>query len=175
MLRNGQIKISSFQIIIGSFLAIILTGALLLMLPLCSAVGTVTPFRRHTFYCHLGRMCDRTCRQRHGDALVPAWAAPDPDPDPGRRSGNDHFGDNGHHAGGQKDQPVSAKCPAGCGLRRPAGRNPAFHAFYSDGYSGSGAPGGAISLPCFPSGVSAVSEYSIFHISLRICFLQCGI
>ena len=44
MLRNGQIKISSFQIIIGSFLAIILTGALLLMLPLCSAAGTVTPF-----------------------------------------------------------------------------------------------------------------------------------
>ena len=37
-------KISSFQIIIGSFLAIILLGAFLLMLPISSAEGVVTPF-----------------------------------------------------------------------------------------------------------------------------------
>lgn len=41
---NRQIKISSFQIIIGSFLAIILTGTVLLMLPVSSRHGTVTPF-----------------------------------------------------------------------------------------------------------------------------------
>ena len=39
-----QIKISSFQIIIGSFLAVILLGAFLLMLPISSAAGVVTPF-----------------------------------------------------------------------------------------------------------------------------------
>ena len=37
-------KVSSFQIIIGSFLAIILAGTFLLMLPLSSAEGVVTPF-----------------------------------------------------------------------------------------------------------------------------------
>ena len=36
---NRKIKISSFQIIIGSFLAIILTGTLLLMLPFSSRQG----------------------------------------------------------------------------------------------------------------------------------------
>ena len=41
---NRKIKISSFQIIIGSFLAIILTGTLLLMLPFSSRQGTMTPF-----------------------------------------------------------------------------------------------------------------------------------
>ena len=39
-----QIKISSFQIIIGSFLAVILLGTFLLMLPISSAAGVVTPF-----------------------------------------------------------------------------------------------------------------------------------
>ena len=37
-------KISSFQIIIGSFLGIILLGTFLLMLPISSAEGVVTPF-----------------------------------------------------------------------------------------------------------------------------------
>ena len=41
---NRQIRISSFQIIIGSFLAIILTGTVLLMLPFSSRQGTMTPF-----------------------------------------------------------------------------------------------------------------------------------
>ena len=39
-----QLRISSFQIIIGSFLAVILLGAGLLMLPVSSAQGVVTPF-----------------------------------------------------------------------------------------------------------------------------------
>ena len=39
-----QLRISSFQIIIGSFLAVILTGTFLLMLPVSSAEGVVTPF-----------------------------------------------------------------------------------------------------------------------------------
>ena len=38
------LRISSFQIIIGSFLAVILTGTFLLMLPVSSAEGVVTPF-----------------------------------------------------------------------------------------------------------------------------------
>ena len=38
------LRISSFQIIIGSFLAVILTGTLLLMLPVSSAEGAATPF-----------------------------------------------------------------------------------------------------------------------------------
>ena len=41
---NRHLRISSFQIIIGSFLAVILLGAFFLMLPFCSAQGTVTPF-----------------------------------------------------------------------------------------------------------------------------------
>ena len=41
---NRRIRISSFQIIIGSFLAIILTGTVLLMLPFSSRQGTMTPF-----------------------------------------------------------------------------------------------------------------------------------
>ena len=41
---NRNIRISSFQIIIGSFLAIILTGTVLLMLPFSSQQGTMTPF-----------------------------------------------------------------------------------------------------------------------------------
>lgn len=44
-MRNfKQLKVSSFQIIIGSFLAIILLGAFVLMLPVCSAEGNATPF-----------------------------------------------------------------------------------------------------------------------------------
>ena len=39
-----HLRISSFQIIIGSFLGAILIGALLLMLPISSADGTATPF-----------------------------------------------------------------------------------------------------------------------------------
>ena len=39
-----QLRVSSFQIIIGSFLGIILLGALLLMLPVSSSEGIVTPF-----------------------------------------------------------------------------------------------------------------------------------
>ena len=38
------LRISSFQIIIGSFLAVILTGTFLLMLPVSSAEGVATPF-----------------------------------------------------------------------------------------------------------------------------------
>ena len=38
------LRISSFQIIIGSFLAVILTGTLLLMLPVSSAEGVATSF-----------------------------------------------------------------------------------------------------------------------------------
>ena len=41
---NHRIRISSFQIIIGSFLAIILTGTVLLMLPFSSRQGTMAPF-----------------------------------------------------------------------------------------------------------------------------------
>ncbi len=41
---SRQLRISSFQIIIGSFLAIILLGALVLMLPVCSADGHITSF-----------------------------------------------------------------------------------------------------------------------------------
>ncbi len=39
-----QLRVSSFQIIIGSFLAVILLGAGLLMLPVSSSEGVVTPF-----------------------------------------------------------------------------------------------------------------------------------
>ena len=43
-LVNKQFRISSFQIIIGSFLAIILTGTILLMLPVSSRDGSMTHF-----------------------------------------------------------------------------------------------------------------------------------
>ncbi len=45
----GKFKFSSFQIIILGFAGVILTGALLLMLPLCSSDGTITPFRDTVF------------------------------------------------------------------------------------------------------------------------------
>ena len=44
-----HLRISSFQIIIGSFLGVILIGALLLMLPISSADGTATSFSDAVF------------------------------------------------------------------------------------------------------------------------------
>lgn len=49
MWNKARIRISSFQIIIGSFLGIILIGAVILMLPVSSAEGIVTPFPEALF------------------------------------------------------------------------------------------------------------------------------
>ena len=44
-----KLRLSSFQIIILGFAGVILVGALLLMLPLASAEGCVTPFPKTLF------------------------------------------------------------------------------------------------------------------------------
>ena len=44
MQLTKHLRVSSFQIITGSFLGIILLGAFLLMLPVSSAEGIITPF-----------------------------------------------------------------------------------------------------------------------------------
>ena len=43
-MRKGKIRLSSSQMIILGFAAVILLGAVLLMLPISSKTGTVTPF-----------------------------------------------------------------------------------------------------------------------------------
>ncbi len=42
-------KLSSFQIIIFGFMSVIIAGALILMLPVCSAAGNLTPFKDALF------------------------------------------------------------------------------------------------------------------------------
>ena len=42
-------RFTSFQIIIGGFIAVILIGALLLMLPVSSKAGIITPFNEALF------------------------------------------------------------------------------------------------------------------------------
>lgn len=56
-------RLSSFQIIISGFVGVILLGALLLMLPVSSAEGCITPFNETLFTatsavcCHLDLWC----------------------------------------------------------------------------------------------------------------------
>ena len=48
-LRQKKNRFTSFQIIIGGFIAVILIGALLLMLPVSSKAGIITPFNEALF------------------------------------------------------------------------------------------------------------------------------
>ena len=64
---------SSFEIIILGFAGVILTGALLLMLPGGFAGRKCNAIYRNTVYCNISRLCDRTGSQRyrklHGPSL----------------------------------------------------------------------------------------------------------
>ena len=143
-------KISSFQIIIGSFLAIILLGAFLLMLPISSAEGVVTPFSDALFtstsaVCVTGLVVHDTYRywSLFGKTCILVLI----------------------QIGGLGTITLAMIVTM---LRRDG----SFLTFYSAEYSGSGASGSSSSLPQFLPAVSAASEYSIFCLPFYICFLQ---
>lgn len=121
---------SSFEIIILGFAGVILAGALLLMLPVASREGNVTPFYRNTVYCNISRLCDRTGSQRYRKLLVRLWTERDFAAHSDRRSwcGYDRCFDC--DAFREKNFPDAAKHDAGCDFCPEGGRNCAPDAFY---------------------------------------------
>ena len=168
-------KISSFQIIIGSFLAIILLGAFLLMLPISSAEGVVTPFSdalftstsavcvtglvvhdTYRYWSLFGKTCILVLIQIGGLgtitlAMIVTMLS-------GRKVSlfqrsvmkdaisADQIGGMGHFSLFILQSTLAAEL--------------------------SGASGSSSSLPQFLPAVSAASEYSIFCLPFYICFLQ---
>ncbi len=63
-------RLSSFQIIILGFAGVILLGALLLMLPISTTGGNVTPFNENAVYSNLCCLRDRACGAGYRQLLV---------------------------------------------------------------------------------------------------------
>lgn len=120
---------SSFEIIILGFAGVILAGALLLMLPVASREGNVTPYR-NTVYCNISRLCDGTGSQRYRKLLVRLWTERDFAAHSDRWSwcGYDRCFDC--DAFREKNFPDAAKHDAGCDFCPEGGRNCAPDAFY---------------------------------------------
>ena len=130
------LRISSFQIIIGSFLAVILTGTLLLMLPVSSAEGVATSFGDALFtatsavcvtglvvhdtfryWSLFGQLCILLLIQIGGLGTITLATVVTMLAGRKMRSGNDHARHRCHYAGGAQDQSVSAKHHERCGIR----------------------------------------------------------
>ena len=66
-------RLSSFKIIILGFAGVILLGALLLMLPISTTGGNVTPFNE-TLFTSTSAVCNRPCCAGYRQLLVNLWA-----------------------------------------------------------------------------------------------------
>lgn len=80
-----KIHLTSFQVIILGFAGVILSGALLLMLPWASVKGAVTPFHEALFTATFGSVCDRTGSTGYRKLLVFLWTGSHSSSDTDRR------------------------------------------------------------------------------------------
>ena len=151
------LRISSFQIIIGSFLAVILTGTFLLMLPVSSAEGVATPFGDALFtatsaVCVTGLVVHDTFRywSLFGQLLILLLI----------------------QIGGLGTITLATVVTILAGRKISLFQRSIMKDIYSVGYPGSGVSGSYHSLPHFLPEIFTVQEYSIFRFPFCISFLQ---
>ena len=86
-LLHKKRRLTSFQIIILGFAGVILFGAILLMLPISSKSGMITPFMKHV-HRHIRSLRDRSCGTGHCNLLVCVWPGCHHSADSDRRTGS---------------------------------------------------------------------------------------
>ena len=175
MQLTKHLRVSSFQIITGSFLGIILLGAFVLMLPVSSsAEGIITPFGDALFtstsaVCVTGLVVHDTFRywSLFGQFVILFLIQIG-------GLGTITLAVVATMLAGRKvslfqrsimKEAVSADQYGDCPLC----------SIYSEGYPGSGVSGSYLSLPCFLPEIFTATVYSIFPVSFHLRVLQRGL
>ena len=112
--------LTSFQVIILGFAGVILFGALILMLPISSAQGIITPFHKALF----------TSTSGYWKLLVRFWTDSDHVPDTDRRSGSYNNSNIRIYIIRKKNIDYAAKHDAKCDLCTESRRDCSIDEFY---------------------------------------------
>ena len=124
-------KMSSFEMIAFGFAGVILLGAIILMLPISSSAGVVTPFDKT--YCDISCLRDRTCGRGYRKLLVGVWPGSDLTSDPDRWIGSHHCGCIFFNGFREKDLVNAAEYDAGCDFSTESRWNCPAYEIYSTG------------------------------------------
>ena len=125
-------KMSSFEMIAFGFAGVILLGAIILMLPISSSAGVVTPFENF-IYCDISCLRDRTCGRGYRKLLVSVWPGSDLASDPDRRIGSYYCGCIFFNGFREKDLVNAAEYDAGCDFSTESRWNCPAYEIYSTG------------------------------------------
>ena len=168
-------KMSSFEMIAFGFAGVILLGAIILMLPISSSAGVVTPFDKTLFtatsaVCVTGLVTVVTATQW---TLIGVWSGSDLTSDPDRWIGSHHCGCIFFNGIGEKDLVNAAEHDAGCNFSTEGRWNCPAYEIYSTGNISDRIGRCHFHASCILQGLW-MEGYLDVGVSLRICFLQCG-
>ena len=111
----------------------ILFGALILMLPISSVQGIITPFHKALFTFNFCSMCDRACSRGYWKLLVCFWTDSDHVSDTDRRSGSYNNSNSRIYIIRKKNIDYAAKHDAKCDLCTKSRRDRSIDEFYLKG------------------------------------------
>ena len=118
-------KMSSFEMIAFGFAGVILLGAIILMLPISSSAGVVTPFDK-TLFTATSAVCVT-------GLVVGVWSGSDLTSDSDRWIGSHHCGCIFFNGIGEKDLVNAAEHDAGCNFSTEGRWNCPAYEIYSTG------------------------------------------
>ena len=118
-------KMSSFEMIAFGFAGVILLGAIILMLPISSSAGVVTPFDK-TLFTATSAVCVT-------GLVVGVWPGSDLTSDPDRWIGSHHCGCIFFNGFREKDLVNAAEYDAGCDFSTESRWNCPAYEIYSTG------------------------------------------